>query len=181
MTITTHLSLGSLNTHINFEFGAQTGSYRSCSAMLAGRMLIIGGSSRKDFTNQISEVVGCSLKRIGTMPNETHFPACNTFNTPTPKVWICFYELNTKGCKRFVSKLLFQVRNLFLVSTEIRSSTNQRRFTITNGRRWEFTTDRHSHSDQGGQRTRKWSISPIHGGLWVNFPSYLITFGDTLR
>ena len=107
------LNSGTLKSNINFEFGAQTGSLRSCSAMLSGRMLIIGGLSSTDYTNQISEVVGCSLKRIGSMPTATQYPACNTFNTPTPKVWICFYSLNIKGCKRFVSKLLFHVRNLF--------------------------------------------------------------------
>ena len=66
--------------------------------MLNGRMLIIGGASNFDFTDQISEIVGCSLTRIGTLPEIAQWPACNTFNQ---KVWICFYKENKQGCKRY--------------------------------------------------------------------------------
>ena len=163
-----------MNKNVNFRYDDKTGSDRSCSAMLAGRMILIGGRSYKD-TDQISQVIGCSLKRIGTMPTKTNRPACNTFDSPTPRIWICFYALNKKGCKRFVSKLLFQVHNLFLVLTESRSSTNNRRFTNIMKRRLEFSPVRHSSSDQAIQKTRKLSVSRVLGRRSANFPSFLTT------
>merc|ERR1712227_100329 len=80
---------------INFDYGRRTGSLYSCSAVLSGKMMIFGGDKKKPFGNQISQVEGCSLQRIGSFATPVMDSACNTFGD---KVWICFYEENVRGC-----------------------------------------------------------------------------------
>ncbi len=67
-------------------------------------MLIFGGDKEKPFGNQISQVKGCGLQRIGSFSTPVMDSACNTFGD---KVWICFYEENVRGCVRFNNHELF--------------------------------------------------------------------------
>ena len=86
-----------------FEYGANTGSYSSCSALLSGKMMIFGGAVDYNFSDQISEVSGCRLTRIGSLPHRVVSPACNIYSMPDERVWICFfYRLlsNGSGCLR---------------------------------------------------------------------------------
>jgi hypothetical protein len=70
-------------------------------------MLIIGGWHTESFTDQISEVTECSLSRIGTLPFNAFYPACNTY-TMTRRVWICFYDGARDGCKSFDGKTILE-------------------------------------------------------------------------
>ena len=80
----------------NFVFDEQTGASYSCSALLNGRMLIIGGD--EDFTSQISEVKNCKLQKTGhRMPTKFYNPACNSFmdENQSQYVLLCFgYDNN---------------------------------------------------------------------------------------
>ena len=96
--------LGEVNSDINFEFGEGSGSYFSCSAVLAGKMMIFGGRY-SPYNTQISQVQGCRLERVGSFPGSVYLPACNTFGaSPNERVWICFNLENKSGCKRFHSQ-----------------------------------------------------------------------------
>jgi len=95
---------GEVNSEINFEFGEGTGSENSCSAVLEGKMMIFGGpsSSRYDYGDQISQVIGCRLERVGQFPGSVNAPACNTFgSSPNQRVWICFNKENFSECKSY--------------------------------------------------------------------------------
>ena len=77
-----------------------TGSWGSCSALFKGKMMLFGGEYSEDYNDQISEVQGCKLQRIGQFPSFVDYPACNTFAMPDERVWICFNTENKNGCKR---------------------------------------------------------------------------------
>ena len=88
-------------TKVNFFIAPDTGIYRSCSAVFRGRMLILGGWLAP-YDNQISEIMGSSLLRIGTFPTSVYTPACNTLSDNDPMVWICFNDETKNGCKTLV-------------------------------------------------------------------------------
>ena len=65
-----------------------------------GQMLIFGGYIEK---KQISMVEKCGLKRIGTLPMEFYYGACNTYpiGQQDYQVLLCFAFSNTTGCHRY--------------------------------------------------------------------------------
>lgn len=86
-----------------FVFDENTGAKYSCSAMVGGEMMIFGGSSSAGYTNQISIVQSCRLKRVGTLPMQTfNYGACNTFkeNNGMEKTLLCFDSSGRRSCHR---------------------------------------------------------------------------------
>ena len=137
-----------MNSDINFEFGEGTGSYRSCSAVLNGKMMIFGGHPSYDYKDQISQVIGCRLERIGKFPESVRIPACNTFgSSPNQRVWICFNEENKSKCKRFHSQEIVTNLTYFKALMELRSSTSRMLTTHISTRHWPNTKRVRSLSD----------------------------------
>ena len=88
-------------SNADFMFEQGTGCYYSCSAILKGRMLIFGGHQHgwSEYITQISEVEDCRLHRLGDLPMEFEFGACNTFGSgATENVHLCFGREFQKGC-----------------------------------------------------------------------------------
>ena len=83
----------------NFHFEDNTGAFGSCSAIMDGRMLVFGGDAT--YGNQISEVANCGLSRIGKLPLDFSYLACNTFNGDSEYVLLCFPFKQQSGCHRF--------------------------------------------------------------------------------
>lgn len=85
-----------------FEFGDKTGSYRSCSATMNGRMMIFGGYRNTPYINQISEVKSCQLKRVGDLPIDFDAGTCNTFrgSLGMEAVLLCFSTSDKSACMR---------------------------------------------------------------------------------
>ena len=93
---------GTLTSEFQFGQSESTGSYRSCSTVINGLMMIFGGDSNSDFDNQISVVESCGLRRLGTLPMQFEFGACNTFqsNEGDEEVLLCFAYNGRKDCHR---------------------------------------------------------------------------------
>ena len=85
-----------------FKFEQGTGSFRSCSAVINGRMLIFGGLIGYTYdVKQISEVKSCSITRIGDLPMDFYYGACNTFTSSgTEEVLLCFDYYAENTCHR---------------------------------------------------------------------------------
>ena len=86
----------------SFHLDSETGSHGfTCSTLLNGRMLIIGGKHGSSFTRQISKVTDCGLSKTEhQMPEDSQSPACNTFidGSGGEFVLICFAEGYQTGC-----------------------------------------------------------------------------------
>ena len=97
--------LGELDLIDQFTYGETTGSYLSCSAVIHGLMMIFGGhtlGSGKSFIKQISIVESCQLRRLGDLPMEFKFGACNTYKNGdrTEKTLLCFGYAGQNMCHR---------------------------------------------------------------------------------
>ena len=66
-------------------------------------MLVFGGYEFSNYKNQISTVENCGLNRIGSLPAEFDWGACNTFEDSSEYVLLCFgtYPYFT-GCHKYV-------------------------------------------------------------------------------
>ena len=69
--------------------------------------MIFGGTLAADYINQISIVESCGLKRIGDLPKQFYYGACNTFNNADgqEEVLLCFDQFDEKGCRRYDKKI----------------------------------------------------------------------------
>ena len=128
---------------VNLEFGQKTGSAFSCSALLNGKMLILGGYDNRGRTDQITEVKDCSLERIGTFPEPVRDPACNTFAMPGESVWICFTQESRSSCRRLDGQNRSVMSWIFTLAWTNRSwSTNQMPNSVIGWPPWASTTKR---------------------------------------
>ena len=75
--------------------GPNTGAHGSCSAMLNGELFVFG-------VFQISKIIDCELKRIGSLPIYSFSKgACGTFLFDgAERVMLCFHANDKKGCFR---------------------------------------------------------------------------------
>ena len=89
--------LGFLAYPTEFQFGDGSGSFGSCSFILNGNMMIVGGDDIYDFSNQISIVEDCGLRRIGDMPADFAYGACTALETDA---LLCFSWNDMDGCYR---------------------------------------------------------------------------------
>ena len=92
----------------DFRFGDRTGSYRSCSTTLDGKVYIFGGITyMTDYSDQISVVEHCGLTRVGTLPTKFENGACNSFQKSNGEshILLCFgYDEKFHGlsdCHRY--------------------------------------------------------------------------------
>ena len=100
---TTSLVLGQLKNVTQFSFDDESGSYRSCSTTINGKMMIFGGDSGTPSYNQISILESCGLRRIGDLPMNLRSGACNTFINSQGKDYalLCFgYNYGMNECHR---------------------------------------------------------------------------------
>ena len=83
-----------------FVFEDGTDSFKSCSAMVNGQMLIFGGYYL--YETQIAIVESCRLTRVGNLPMAFTSGACNTFKTASgdDETLLCFEEQGIKNCHR---------------------------------------------------------------------------------
>ena len=58
-----------------YNYERDTQVYKSCSAVMGGKMLVFGGYN---FKRQLSSVAQCHLKTEGKMPFDLEFGAANT-------------------------------------------------------------------------------------------------------
>ena len=65
---------GNVNTDLSFQFEKDAYAYGGCGLLFKGNFYIYGDSIGD--RRQITVVVGCSLKRIGTLPFPFHEDAC---------------------------------------------------------------------------------------------------------
>jgi len=62
--------------------------------------MIFGGTIGADYINQISIVESCGLKRIGNLPKQFYYGACNTFNNANGKLPVCsVYNMLLLDCE----------------------------------------------------------------------------------
>ena len=85
-----------------FQMDDNTGAEWSCSFMLNGRMMIVGGDSMGRHSDQLSVVESCSLHRVGTLPMEFELGGCNTFQAPSgqEEALLCFGLDGMEDCHR---------------------------------------------------------------------------------
>ena len=76
----------------DFSFGPKTKVSNSCSITYRGNFYVFGGSSKR----QISKVIDCSLKRVGTLSFNFEYGACTTVNEDV--IYLCFDKDHTKQC-----------------------------------------------------------------------------------
>lgn len=84
--------------------GEGTGSSYSCSTTVNGQMLIFGGQLNSAFENQISVVESCGLRRIGDLPMNFYYGACNTFigqDQAYEHALLCFAKSGKNQCHRY--------------------------------------------------------------------------------
>jgi len=95
--------LGHLSKVDSFHFGDKTGSSRSCSTIVEGKMAIFGGDSSYDYSDQISFVENCGLTRFGTLPMKFAYGSCNTYQTSNgeSQTLVCFGHLGKSSCHRY--------------------------------------------------------------------------------
>ena len=79
----------------SFSFNFDTEVADSCSLVFQGKMYVFGGSLSSGKTNQISQVSGCKLIRIGTLNFNLNSGACTV--TQTSKIMVCFDFTNGEG------------------------------------------------------------------------------------
>ena len=94
--------LGELSEVFHFQFEPTTGSDWSCSAVINGLMMIFGGDEDFPYSNQISIVESCTLRRLGSLPMDFEFGACNTFQNPVgvEETLLCFSTFGQAACHR---------------------------------------------------------------------------------
>ena len=75
-----------------FNYERDTQVYESCSVVMAGKMLVFGGTG--NFKRQLSSVAQCHLKTEGKMPFDLQLGAANTvegFNGVQTTI-LCFHN-----------------------------------------------------------------------------------------
>ena len=85
--------------HYNFffRFGESTSVYYSCSMTFRNEFYVFGGFSGDD-SRQISKLVGCHLRRIGTLAFDHRLGACTIVNDE--KVYLCFSSGSSNDYKK---------------------------------------------------------------------------------
>ena len=76
----------------SFNYERDTQVYESCSVVMAGKMLVFGGTG--NFKRQLSSVAQCHLKTEGKMPFDLQLGAANTvegFNGVQTTI-LCFHN-----------------------------------------------------------------------------------------
>ena len=96
---------GEMHDPQNFVFDEGTGSYFSCSVVLNGQMLILGGQMFESMQSQISTVESsfssCRLHLLGTLPVPFQGGACNTFQFgDKEEALLCFRSGGFQECHR---------------------------------------------------------------------------------
>ena len=83
----------------SFNYERETQVYRSCSVLLLGKMLVIGGE--KSYKRQLSSVQSCYLKTEGKLSFDFYMGACNVidgFNNKQTAL-LCFHDSSPyNGC-----------------------------------------------------------------------------------
>ena len=91
---------GRENYNFYFRFGENTSIYYSCSMIYKNDLFVFGGHPNNgDERRQISKLVGCKLKRIGTLDFDHYNAPCTNFNDE--KVYLCFnnHPSDYKRCR----------------------------------------------------------------------------------
>lgn len=86
-----------------FSYERNTQVYCSCSVLLSGKMLLIGGTD--DFARQVSSVGLCNLKTEGTLPFDLFAGAANTVDgvNGAESALLCFDFDSTNACYSYVN------------------------------------------------------------------------------
>ena len=106
---------GSVNTNFLFLYGEGTEAWKSCSISWKNEFYIFGGRNER---RQISKIIGCELKRVGTLSFDLLRGACSTF--AEQQVFLCFDEDNSDAC--------YTAADPELPFTSILSSTHEHRY-----------------------------------------------------
>ena len=77
----------------DFDFGEETEVFDSCSVTYRGDLYIFGGY---DQWNQISKVMDCSLKRVGSLSFNFYHGGCAAVNEE--RSYLCFSSNDMKQC-----------------------------------------------------------------------------------
>ena len=86
---------GGATTGFKFEYGENTGAAVSCAITWRNQFYIFGG----EFTdNQVSQVVDCKLKRIGSLTFSHVYGKCANLSDRT--IYLCFGDKNTNQCRK---------------------------------------------------------------------------------
>ena len=109
-------SAGRDDKDFDFSMGENTEVYESCSMNFKNQHFVFGGDSER---KQISQIIGCSLTRVGTLSFDHNRGACT--NVANNKVYLCFGSGDYKKC-RFATSPTGQY-------TEVQESTHEHRHT----------------------------------------------------
>ena len=90
------LDMSGGHKRLKFTFRSKTEIDSSCSVLFRGQVYIYGGWIEK---NQISQVSGCSVKRIGTLPFIFFSGACTSIRSKY--IMLCFdlWQEEGKVCR----------------------------------------------------------------------------------
>ena len=111
-------SSGREDRNFYFLLGENTQVYGSCSITWRNEHFVFGGSSEK---KQISQIIGCELKRVGSLAFDHHYGACTTVSGSL--IYLCFNSASGdyNKCRMAISPLgQFEETN---------PSTNDHRYT----------------------------------------------------
>ena len=100
----------------DFSMGQNTQVYESCSMTFKNQHFVFGGDKE---TKQISQIIGCSLTRVGTLSFDHRLGACA--NVANNNVYLCFGFYDYKKC-HVASSPTGQY-------TEVQESTHEHRYT----------------------------------------------------
>ena len=163
----------------DFVFGSGTESYFSCSTLLHGKMLIIGGSDRQ---RQISELVDChGLAPVGTLSFDFYSGACGTYNfNHVDTVLLCFQQSGGKHCHTISSATEWEIVQIGFSNDAHKGTSlgsyNDRPVAIageTSKKVESFSNDRWEPLSEG-------SMMPIHDTLCGLRDFSTLTYGDRL-
>lgn len=76
-----------------FDFGDETQISESCSVTYRGNFFVFGGQ-RED--RQISQLIGCSLERVGSLSFDFFVGACTVVKEES--IYLCFDYYDAKQC-----------------------------------------------------------------------------------
>ena len=81
---------------INFKFGDNTEVFHSCGLTFKNQHFVFGGSS---FKAQISQIIDCQLKQIGTLAFNHDYGGCA--NVRNNQIYLCFNDssFDRKKCR----------------------------------------------------------------------------------
>ena len=89
---------GSVNTNFLFLYGEGTEAHLSCSITWQNQMYVFGGGDETlEIPNrQISKIIGCELKRVGTLEFNLMRGGCTNYKDD--RVFLCFDMNQGKTC-----------------------------------------------------------------------------------